>query len=78
MVCPCALPSLDLSLELAELLPGNNSAFYECCNFLINLMITFCCCVFFSGIMEECVLGSGVTVLYWALCYSDTTWTHSF
>lgn len=28
--------------------------------------------------MEVCVLGSGVAVLYWHFCYTNTTWTHSF
>lgn len=71
------LSSLELSLELAELLPGNNSELYGDCDSLINIIVFLLLC-FFSGVMEECVLGSGVTVLYWHLCYSDTTWTHSF
>lgn len=67
------------SSELSEPLPCDNLEFYGHYSFIINLNILFCfCCVFFSGVMEECVLGSGHTVLYWDLCYSDTTWTHSF
>lgn len=58
--CPCALSSLDLSLELAELLPGNNSAFYERYNFLINLIITFCCCVFFQVSWRSVFWGLGI------------------
>lgn len=41
------LSSLELSLELAELLPGDNSEFYGDCNSLINLVFFFLLLCFF-------------------------------
>lgn len=42
------LSSSELSMELVELLPSNNSEFYGDYKLLTNLIVFFCCCVFRS------------------------------